>query len=786
MLSFLFVDTERVWRGGQDQLLSLLGGLHQRGHEVHLICHPKTLLENRAHDIGVHVHPVLIRSEFGLIAFFKVLAVLRRTHPEVLAFNTPRPILLGVLASRFTSVRVRLIFRRVNFPLRRSPLTKLKYRWGIDCIVAISESIRYQLQAGGVPAARIRTIYEGMDLSVHPTRERTVSNGPQGLVTIGTVAHLSPEKGLTYLVKAAAGIPDVRSRMRFVIVGDGQCRQELEAEVRDHNLQSSFSFLGFQSRIAEHLESFDIFVLPSLSEGLSSAILTAMASCVPVIATDVGGIPELIRDGENGLLVSPMDSAGLARAIERLARDPAERCGMGLAGRRLVEDRFTLQRKIVETEQLCMSLLQSKGSPPRPANDEPTGKSAALLEAGPDRAAFLILAGSISLSLVSIAASQILLAAAITAAVWLWKRRGKDFVFWPRCSLPLCAFAFWTLLTVLVSYDTHTSILELKKFFIYLIVFLVPLLIRGKGAAIWVYRAIFAAAALSGLKGISQFASNPHRGLSDRISGFMSQWMTYSGLLMLVLVALASFICVFGFRRHKWILPIGFLLAVPLYLSETRSAQWGAVAGMLVVMLLLRKMRAVAALLVIILAIYIVSPSSVRQRLRSAFDLADPNTRNRIELFGTAVRLIQDNPWFGVGPKNVGHEALRYRGTHEWPDWMYQHMHNNVLQIAAERGIPGLLIWLWFMVALAWDALRSFRLSRKQSDQTEANREALLTSAAALGAWTALMIAGAFEYNFGDSEVLTLFLFMMSVAFTLRPRDTAHTEDNPACCMPVG
>ncbi len=368
MISFLFVDTERVWRGGQDQLFSLLRGLLLNGHEVHLVCHPRTLLEERAREIGVHVHPVSVRSEIGPAAFFKLLAILLRTRPEVLAFNTPRPILLGNLASRFTPVRVRLIFRRVNFPLRRGPFTRFKYTWGIDRIVAISQSISHQLRAGGVPAERIRTIYEGMDLASHPRRDKPVTHGSSEPVVVGTVAHLSREKGLIYLVRAAEMIPDAHSHLRFVVVGDGQCRGELEEEVRIRGLQPSFQFLGFQPRIAEHMRRFDIFVLPSLSEGLSSAILIAMASSLPVIATDVGGIPELIRDGENGLLVSPMDPTGLARAIERLSRNPEERSRMGMAGRRLVEEQFTLQRKIAETEQLCSSILKMKAPSQRAAN----------------------------------------------------------------------------------------------------------------------------------------------------------------------------------------------------------------------------------------------------------------------------------------------------------------------------------------------------------------------------------------------------------------------------------
>jgi len=413
----------------------------------------------------------------------------------------------------------------------------------------------------------------------------------------------------------------------------------------------------------------------------------------------------------------------------------------------------------------------------------------ASLKDGPERLAFLMIAGAISLALVSIAASQILLAAAIAAAMWLWKKRGKAYFSLPPIAWPLLAFCLWTLLTISVSPDVHLALGELKKFFLYLTVFLVPMLLRGKGSAIWIYRSIFAVAVLSCLKGIAQFIANPYRGLLDRISGFMSQWMTYSGLLMLSLVALSAFVVCLGWRKHKWVVPLSLMIIAPLILSQTRNAWGGAVVG-IVVVILLRRPRAITGLVVLILALYLLSPTSIKQRLRAAFDPNDPNTRNRIELTGTALRLIRDNPWVGVGPKNVGLEALRYRGSHEWPDWMYQHMHNNFLQIAAERGIPGLLIWLWFMGRLAWDAFRVFRSARGlPSALRDEDNEVLMASTAALGALAALIAAGVFEYNFGDSEVLTLFLFMTSVPYAFlnncRRRGTENAESNSESSAPL-
>ncbi len=368
MMSFLLVDTEPVWRGGQDQLLTLLRGLLPRGHRVHLICQPDTLLEERAREAGATVHTVPIRSEIGPVAFFSILRVLARVRPEILAFNTPRPILLGNLASRIIAVKARIIFRRVNFPLRKNFVTRLKYNWGIDCIVTVSESIRQQLLIDGVSSNRIRTIYEGMDLSPFSLREAPALRKSGEPTVIGTVAHFSHEKGLQYLIEAASLIPDVHSRMRFVLVGDGQCRKNLEDQVRSCGLEECFHFAGFQKFPAPYLSSFDLFVLPSLSEGLSSSILSAMAASLPVIATNVGGIPELILHEENGLLVPPADAVALAQAIQRLSNNPAEAFNMGRRGRQRAESQFSLQRMIHQVESLCSSLLHRNGPVPGAAD----------------------------------------------------------------------------------------------------------------------------------------------------------------------------------------------------------------------------------------------------------------------------------------------------------------------------------------------------------------------------------------------------------------------------------
>jgi putative inorganic carbon (HCO3(-)) transporter len=384
-----------------------------------------------------------------------------------------------------------------------------------------------------------------------------------------------------------------------------------------------------------------------------------------------------------------------------------------------------------------------------------------------EKMAFLALAGCVSLVLVSIAISQIMLAATIVGFIWMQRKQKKSLLPRTPIVLPLFAFMIWILIAVFASSNILLGLTGTKKFYLYLLVFLVPTIVDGEDRLNWIHRAIFAVAVVSSGLGLVQYAANPNRDLLHRISGFMSQWMTYSGLLMLALVLLAAYALSAGVRQHKWIISLAVLLVLSLILSQTRSAWMGAIVG-IIVLVLMRRPRAIVVLAAAILVFYALSPAAIKQRFRSGLNPADPNTRNRIELFETSIRLIRDHPWFGVGPKNVNIEALKYRGDHnEFPDWMYQHMHNNVLEIAAETGIPGLILWLWFMVRLAWDALRCYRYTkgRSFSGEEKFRREALTASSAALAAWAALMSAGMFEYNFGDSEVLMLFLFIASAPY---------------------
>jgi putative inorganic carbon (hco3(-)) transporter len=401
---------------------------------------------------------------------------------------------------------------------------------------------------------------------------------------------------------------------------------------------------------------------------------------------------------------------------------------------------------------------------------KPPGKYLpASLQDTPEKLAFVTLAACVSLMAVSIAASQILLAVALFASIPILKRTGRFLSSIRPILMPLLVFSIWTMVATLASPNAMTGVIISKKFLLFLIVPLVPLLVRGEKRLTWIYRAVLAVACISSLLGVGQFLLNPHRDLMHRISGFMGHWMTYSGLLMIALVLLAAYALSAGWRSYAYVIPAAAIMILALILSQTRNAWMGTVAG-ISVLILVRRPRAFAGFIVLILVLYFVSPASIKHRFTSGLDPKDANTRNRIELYQTSVRIIRDHPWLGVGPQNVKTEALKWRGQNEFPDWMYMHMHNNILQIASATGITGLTLWFWLMIRFAWDALRIFRWSNSRSVDIEAGlrKEALVASSAAIGVWVALAVAGVFEYNFGDSEVLMLFLFMMSAPYAFR------------------
>jgi O-antigen ligase len=261
---------------------------------------------------------------------------------------------------------------------------------------------------------------------------------------------------------------------------------------------------------------------------------------------------------------------------------------------------------------------------------------------------------------------------------------------------------------------------------------------------------VVSCAAISAAFGIVQYGILHFDQLGQRPQGTLGHYMTYSGLLMLV-IAIALARVLFGRGERLWPALVIPALAVAVALTFSRNAMVGVCAAA-AVLFALKDFR-LFALAPLLAAIFIaLAPGKIYQRFVSIFDLKDPTNRDRLAMLHIGERMIADHPLTGVGPNMVERLYADYRG----PDavkTINPHLHNVPLQIAAERGLPALAVWLWFMVVLLRDLWVRFK-----TDDTQR-----FLAAAALACVSALVTAGMFEYNFGDSEVLMLFLIVITL-----------------------
>src|SRR5439155_8781010 len=205
----------------------------------------------------------------------------------------------------------------------------------------------------GVPGDRTVTVHEGIDVE-HVLAAPLVDVHqafflPHGSPVVGNIAALVPHKGQRHLIEAAHIVVQKLPDVRFVILGEGELREALERLIKEYRLEKHVLLPGFRTDVLGCLKSFDLFVMCSVTEGLGTSLLDAMACARPIVATRAGRIPEIVEDGVNGLLVAPRDAASLAAAIVRALKDEGLRRRMGEAGFARVRERFTVERMVEQT-----------------------------------------------------------------------------------------------------------------------------------------------------------------------------------------------------------------------------------------------------------------------------------------------------------------------------------------------------------------------------------------------------------------------------------------------------
>jgi len=347
----LHINTERTWRGGEQQTLYLARGLKERGYETTVVCQPSSPLASRARQENVDVIELAMRGEGDLAAVCQLARIIRERTFDIVHMHTSHAHTLGCLASWLARHGARIVTRRVAFRTRKHLVSKLKYRYGVHKYVAISAAIRQVMVRDGIEPERITVVHSGVHMSRFGQQHdlssvRTELNIEPGRPVLGNIGRLETVKGQAVLVDAMPAVLKTFPQTVLLLVGGGEARKALERKCRELGIESSVVFTGFRDDIPRLLQLFDLFIMPSLAEGLGTSLLDAMAVGVPVIASNVGGIPEVVDNELTGFLVPPCEPSALAQAIIRLLKNHGEAARFAVAARDTVRKKFTVDAMV--------------------------------------------------------------------------------------------------------------------------------------------------------------------------------------------------------------------------------------------------------------------------------------------------------------------------------------------------------------------------------------------------------------------------------------------------------
>ena len=381
--------------------------------------------------------------------------------------------------------------------------------------------------------------------------------------------------------------------------------------------------------------------------------------------------------------------------------------------------------------------------------------------------------------LFSIAASHILIGLALVALL-----AAREPLRFPPVALPLLLFFALTLVSLAFSPHPLEGFPQIKKFYVFLMLLIVYTGVRSMEQVRNLLLALGAAGLLSALWSLVQFYQKWTRAqaagqdfydayVANRITGFMSHWMTFSGQMMAVFLILLAFV-LFARRRRPWLpgaIPALVVLTLALVLAFTRSI-WPATAAGAIFLIWHWKRWTIVTIPFVVAAVFFTAPQPVRERMESIYKpkVTDANLHREV-LRATGLRMIRAHPFLGVGPMQVKRRFLEFVP----PDapkpipanWYYDHLHNTYIHYAAERGLPALAALLWMLGRMLYDLARALgALPPGPNDR----RFALM---AALAVTIGILTAGLFEVNLGDSEVLGLFLTVIACGY-IAAREPAH------------
>jgi len=344
----LHVEGGRHLHGGAYQVLQLARGLVQRGHESLFAC-PRGSEVAAAVPDGIELHALPMHGDADALIAVRLLRLLRETRPELIHLHSRIGAdIWGAVAGRLAGAPV-IHTRRVDNPEPRL-VVALKYRLH-DRVIAISEAIGRVLISEGLPVDKLRVVRSAVDWErwARPCNRAEIAarlGVPADAMLIGVVAQLIRRKGHRVLIEALPPLLARYPSIRVLLFGRGALEGELRRTIAASRLDGIVQLAGFRDDLPDIIPCLDLLVHPATMEGLGVSLLQAAGAGVPIVASNTGGIPEAVRDGENGLLVPPNDVPALREAVGSLLADPARRRALGNGGQRMMAREFSVDAMV--------------------------------------------------------------------------------------------------------------------------------------------------------------------------------------------------------------------------------------------------------------------------------------------------------------------------------------------------------------------------------------------------------------------------------------------------------
>ncbi|MFA6582840.1 MAG: glycosyltransferase family 4 protein [Elusimicrobiaceae bacterium] len=359
-MNLLFVSESHGWSGGANQMLLTAGELARRGHKIIFAVPADGVIGTRAAQAGFEIIDLRIKQDYDVSSALKIKKIAARVNAGLVHAHHPRAHAVCLIA-RYLGMKAPLVVtRRVIFRIRINPFSALKYRSGKICkYIAVCNAAKTELVKGGVPAGQVEVIPSAVDFKKYEAaKAKRAALEFKPPYRVGMIGHYSWFKGHDYMLKAAPEI--LRACPETVFVFAGRDLDKLMPLVRELGIEKNVEMLGERSDVPDILAGLHLFAMPSLQEGIATALIEAQSAGVPAVASDIGGIPDVMLPGVTGEMVPARDEKALAAAVIKLLKDPVLANEYAAKAFERVKENFDLPSVCDRLESFYLSLCGVK------------------------------------------------------------------------------------------------------------------------------------------------------------------------------------------------------------------------------------------------------------------------------------------------------------------------------------------------------------------------------------------------------------------------------------------